>query len=103
MRVSLLVFLLLTACAASHPVAPVAQTSPLVAPGQAHLGDRTSCLVSGEEFTVTDASPKVAYGGTTYYFCCAGCDRDFAADPERFLRKTDAGVSTAVTSVSPGS
>lgn len=104
MRVSLFV-LLLGACATNHPSpvaptsTPVAPKSTLVAPGQAHLGDRTACLVSGEEFTVTDASPKVDYAGTTYYFCCAGCDREFASDPEKFLRK-DAG---AVTSHPPGS
>ncbi|MGE5236160.1 MAG: heavy metal translocating P-type ATPase [Acidobacteriota bacterium] len=26
------------------------------------------------------------HGGTTYYFCCAGCATKFEADPERFLR-----------------
>lgn len=53
--------------------------------GEAKVGDKTKCPVSGEVFTVTDASPKVEHEGKTYYFCCSGCDAKFKADPAKFL------------------
>jgi len=72
---------------ASTQPAHEARAPELKAPGEATIGDRTTCLTSGEEFTVSAASPKVEYGGKTYYFCCAGCDKKFAADPEKYLNK----------------
>ena len=36
---------------------------------------------------MTSASPKVEYQGKTYYFCCGGCDSEFARDPEKYLKK----------------
>ncbi len=54
--------------------------------GEAALGDRTTCPVSKEEFTVSEASPKVEHKGKTYYFCCAGCDTKFKATPEKYLQ-----------------
>jgi hypothetical protein len=41
--------------------------------GEARIGDRTTCPVSGEEFIVSPTSPHAEYGGKTYYFCCAVC------------------------------
>jgi YHS domain-containing protein len=58
------------------------------APGEATIGDRTTCPATHEEFTVTAESPKVEYKGKTYYFCCAGCDKKFSQDPEKYLSKT---------------
>lgn len=29
----------------------------------------------------------------TYYFCAPGCKRDFDADPEKYLHKTDGDAS----------
>ena len=55
--------------------------------GEATIGDRTTCPTSGEEFTVTAASPKVEHEGKTYYFCCGGCDAKFSADPAKYLKK----------------
>lgn len=72
-----------TAPAASND----AQPSVLKVPGEATIGDRTTCPTSGEEFTVTASSPKVEYKGRTYYFCCGGCDQKFAKDPEKYLPK----------------
>lgn len=86
----------LTACASpgSPPPSTAVSTksalpsaAPLKAPGEATVGDRTTCPTSGEEFTVTADSPKVEYNGKTYYFCCGGCDTRFARDPERYLKK----------------
>ena len=82
------VTLALTACGGAHvPAGAPLQTAATVkAPGQARVGDRTRCPVSGEEFVVTESSPKAEYNGKTYYFCCGGCDAKFKADPEKFVR-----------------
>jgi YHS domain-containing protein len=64
-----------------------ASTSDLKAPGEAKVGDRTRCPVSGEEFVVTDDSPHAEQGGKTYYFCCAHCIHVFNADPQKYLSK----------------
>ena len=32
----------------------------------------------------------VEHGGTTYYFCCAGCSQSFAADPAHYLTEAEA-------------
>lgn len=74
----------------STSVSEGARTSPssaseLKKPGEAKLGDKTKCPVSGEEFVVSENSPKVEYQGKTYYFCCSGCDKRFRADPKKYL------------------
>jgi YHS domain-containing protein len=56
--------------------------------GEAKIGDTTVCPVSGEEFQVTANSPKVEHEGKTYFFCCAGCDKKFQAEPKKFLKKS---------------
>ena len=85
----------LVACGEKAPAnAPAAAPSPasssatFKAPGIATVGDKTTCLVSNEEFTVVAGSPKVDYKGKTYYFCCPGCDSKFKADPEKYLNKS---------------
>lgn len=55
------------------------------APGAAAVGDKSVCLVSGEDFTVAADSPKVEHEGKTYYFCCGGCAKKFQADPKKYL------------------
>ncbi len=54
-------------------------------PGEAAIGDKTSCPISKEVFTVTASSPKLEYKGKTYYFCCGGCDAKFKENPEKYL------------------
>jgi YHS domain-containing protein len=87
------------ACASAPPPAPSAPTGPASqgptagpataavykAPGEAKVGDKSTCLISNEEFLVTATSPKVDYNGKTYYFCCPGCDAKFQADPAKYL------------------
>jgi YHS domain-containing protein len=89
-------FLFAAACAGSAPppVAPslvpaaaAAPSTPLVAPGEAKVGDRTKCPVSGHEFVVTADSPHAEYNGKTYYFCCPDCPKAFEANPEKFASK----------------
>ena len=101
-------FALLAACGGAPsvpaaPAAPGAVAIPSAAPaaavakpgikpmGEAGVGDTTNCPVSGEEFVVTAASPKVDHQGQTYYFCCGGCDKKFQADPAKYLSKKPKG------------
>jgi YHS domain-containing protein len=92
----LLCSLFAAACAGSAPppaapspaAAPAAASSaPLVAPGEAKVGDRTKCPVSGHEFVVKADSPHAEYNGKTYYFCCTDCPKAFEANPEKFVTK----------------
>jgi len=66
---------------------PAVASAGVKAPGEATIGDKTTCPVSGEEFTVSAASPKTIVEGKTYYFCCPGCDKKFAANAASFLKK----------------
>jgi YHS domain-containing protein len=59
--------------------------APVVAPGEAGVGDRSTCPVSGEEFVITERSPTVEHEGRTYYFCCHGCAKRFETDPAKYL------------------
>jgi len=77
----------------SVPSAPGAPATPaaagdLKAPGEAKVGDKTKCPVSGEEFTVEATSQKVEHDGKTYYFCCGGCKKKFEADPAKYTKKS---------------
>jgi Cu+-exporting ATPase len=47
--------------------------------------------------TVDPASARAltAFEGQTYYFCCPSCRQRFDADPQRYLRKTEAPPSKA--------
>jgi Cu+-exporting ATPase len=95
--VAILVAGVLSACGGAAATVPPSSTHPpagptavaargFKAPGEAAFGDRTVCLVSKEDFTVSPASPKVEYKGKTYYFCCAGCDTKFKENPEKYLK-----------------
>lgn len=92
----LLCSLFAVACAGSTPPpaapapapAPAASTAPLVAPGEAKVGDRTTCIVSGHEFVVTADSPHAERNGKTYYFCCPDCPKAFEANPDKYVNKT---------------
>jgi len=90
----LLCSLFVAACGgtAPPPAAPTtpaaagaAASSPLVAAGEAKVGDRTKCIVSGHEFVVKADSPHAEYNGKTYYFCCPDCPKAFAAHPEKYV------------------
>jgi Cu+-exporting ATPase len=70
----------------ASPTAPTTQDASLKAPGEAKVGDKTKCPVSGEEFTVTASSPHADYNGKTYYFCCADCPSEFTKDPQKYLK-----------------
>lgn len=61
-------------------------TGPVVKPGEAKLGDTTTCPVSGETFVVAADSPHVDYNGKTYFFCCNDCVGDFQKDPAKYTK-----------------
>lgn len=70
-----------------HEPAPSAATGSIKLPGQASLGDTTTCTVHREhQIVVTAATPKVEYGGKTYYFCCPVCANKFAERPTDYLK-----------------
>ncbi len=70
---------------ASAPAASAAPAANQRAAASPKVGDRARCPVTGEEFLITDASPKVEYEGKTYYFCCPPCADSFKADPKKYL------------------
>lgn len=74
------------AAAQPGPTAPQAEGA-LKPFGESKVGDRQKCPISGEEFTVTDSSPKADYNGKTYYFCCGHCAQKFKEDPAKYLPK----------------
>jgi len=46
------------------------------------------CMLNNFVIKLQDGDPYV-YEGQTYYFCCAGCIRRFAAHPEKFRVAVD--------------
>jgi YHS domain-containing protein len=68
-----------------HAAVPVGAT--VIKPGEAKVGDTTTCPVSGETFIVAADSPKAEHDGKTYFFCCADCAGDFQKDPAKFTAK----------------
>ena len=70
---------------AAAPSAIVSPATDLKKPGEAKIGDKTKCPVGGDEFVVTDTTPKADYEGKTYYFCCPPCAGKFKADPKKYL------------------
>ncbi len=44
--------------------------------------------VCGMDVDPVYAAGKSEYKGQTYYFCSAGCKKDFDANPEKYLSKT---------------
>lgn len=84
------------------PEAPVVATEPpaddaspaetaggvVKAPGEANVGDTSTCPVSGEEFVIEASTPRVEHEGKTYFLCCPGCKKKFEANPGQFLTKS---------------
>ncbi|MGE0652290.1 MAG: YHS domain-containing protein, partial [Alphaproteobacteria bacterium] len=64
-------------------------TSPAPKPGAAVLAKDPVCGMDVDPHT---AKFCAEFGGRTYYFCSAGCEAKFKADPERYLTKADAPV-----------
>lgn len=54
------------------------------------IGTEASCAVTGEKFKIAEDTVSMSYKGRNYYFCCPGCDKSFAANPEKFAAKKEA-------------
>ena len=67
--------------AGAADAAPVSFDSP------PPVGTRARCPVSGEVFTVQDATPRSVHDGRHYVFCCPGCKPKFDAAPQQFISK----------------
>lgn len=74
--------------ATAAPSAAVLGTDETVkGPGEASMGDRTTCAMhKGPAFTVVASTPKVEYGGRTYYFCCPHCATKFSEHPNDYIK-----------------
>jgi Cu+-exporting ATPase len=48
--------------------------------------EQVTCPVSGETIAKSDAFASMEYKGKTYYFCCAGCQDKFKADPAKYVK-----------------
>ncbi len=46
---------------------------------------------------VNEKSTAVEYAGGRYAFCCAGCDKTFAKDPQAAMKKADKGGHVIAT------
>ena len=44
------------------------------------------CGMSVEPAEATARGLVADHNGVTYYFCCAGCDTKFAAEPKKYLK-----------------
>jgi YHS domain-containing protein len=82
----------MVAGAQAQAAALAAQTAKELAPEK--IGQQATCPVTGETFTVTEATPAVAYEGKTYLFCCMGCVPKFLADPAKFAAAAAAAPTT---------
>ncbi len=71
---------------AEHHDAKATPSADVKAPGEAKVGDKSRCTVTGEELDVTADTPHSEYNGKTYYFCCGGCKKKFDADPSKFTK-----------------
>ena len=63
------------------------QSTAVKAPGEAKIGDKTTCPVHPDyAFTVSDRTPKASSHGRVYYFCCAHCVTKFTGHPENYVK-----------------
>lgn len=56
----------------------------------AEIGKQAVCPVTGEKLKVAEDTISMSYKGKVYYFCCAGCDKSFVKDPEKYAAKKTA-------------
>lgn len=53
------------------------------------IGQEVVCPVMGNKFKITENTPVIEYNGEKYYFCCSGCDKDFAKDPDKYIKNLE--------------
>lgn len=74
--------------AAPAEPAPAAATAPRSFDHKPLPGEKATCPVMGDAFTVTESTQMSEHGGRWYAFCCPGCKPKFDADPARYADKT---------------
>ncbi|PYU18056.1 MAG: copper-transporting ATPase [Acidobacteria bacterium] len=57
--------------------------------------------VCGMQVDPASARARTEHGGRTYFFCCAGCAREFEAAPEQYLEPRLAPSGAMLTGISP--
>lgn len=61
------------------------QAAPAAASGEP-LPESATCPVMKTTFKPDASTTRTEYNGKAYYFCCPGCDKKFAADPESYVK-----------------
>jgi YHS domain-containing protein len=56
-------------------------------PGAAVPEKQVRCAIHPAELRPVSTMVKVQHAGATYYVCCNDCAREFATDPERYIRE----------------
>jgi YHS domain-containing protein len=85
--------------AGAQAAALAAKTARELAPEK--VGQQATCPVTGETFTVTDATPAVAYEGKNYLFCCMACVPKFVEDPAKYVAAAAPAPSTPPAAAAP--
>ncbi len=62
-----------------------ADTAKAGGPSAQKLPETATCPVMQREFKPDAKTVSTTYKGKTYYFCCPGCDKKFAAAPDKYL------------------
>jgi P-type Cu+ transporter len=83
---------LTTACAGAQKKAD--DTAKAGGPAADKLPDSATCPVMKKDFKPTAKTAKTTHKGKTYYFCCPGCDKKFAANPDKYLAAGPAAAAT---------
>lgn len=86
----------LTACGGAQKTPDAAGTA-----AAAQLPAEATCPVTGEKFKPTAETKTAVHNGKTYYFCCPGCEKRFAANPDKFVAADAAGEHAACDHAEP--
>mgnify|MGYP002629781340 CR=1 FL=1 len=65
---------------------PAAAGTPAATTTGAAMPATAVCPVSGKTFKPTAETAKATHNGKTYYLCCDGCVKKFAADPAKYAK-----------------
>jgi YHS domain-containing protein len=71
--------------AGAPSAAPQGERAPVSFDAPPPVGTRARCPVMGDDFTVTEDTPRSEYQGRHYVFCCPACKPQFDANPQRYL------------------
>lgn len=75
-----------TARAAEKSKTEARAPAPKVFASPQKVGSKATCPVTGDEFTIAKDTVHAEYKGKHVYFCCAGCQKTFDKDPEKYTK-----------------